>query len=66
MKNASYGEFMVNVFHKGQNRKAILHVVIIGKENKFFLFDLDGWAIDDCANVHSARDQYKLGTAKKL
>lgn len=68
MKAARYGRFSVNVFFNGQMRQAILHVVAIENEspNHLFLFDMNGFAVDDIDALAQARHQYATGIAAEI
>lgn len=67
MINAKYGEYEVNCHHNGQHRKLILHVVHTENHgDKFFLFDIRGWAIDDHRTITEARNQYACGMATEI
>lgn len=56
--NAEYHKVYVSLFHEGQYRKLVLHVVKpMNKQALYFLFDYFGWAID---NVHRVQEAARL------
>lgn len=61
MKSALYGKYFVNVFHNGQYRRVILHVVHCEGNTEVFLFDIYGYAIDCQRAVGEAKERYAAG-----
>ena len=60
--NAEYKKVSVSLFHVGQYRKLVLHVVKpMNKESLYFLFDYFGWAIDNVQRVQEAARLFVSG-----
>jgi hypothetical protein len=60
--NAEYKKVFVSMFHEGQYRKLVLHVVKpMNKESLYFLFDYFGWAIDNASRIQEAARLFMSG-----